>query len=185
MKSKISPHHREELGRLPGPFAKRGSATEDRTDFRRRVSARSDVSGSQGAEQIEFAGVPFRRRFQRFEQFQAFRKVTDRLDMGEAVPGSQPRLQAIPDCLLHDPRFDEVLREQFRLGLNQMCEPRFHDLSNLLMKSAARWRVDRTSQRLFEQRVLKNVHACWRLTFDNEEAGGYQLSQLGPQRLLV
>ena len=39
MKREISPHHREELRRLPHPLAKRAGAIENRADFRRRIPA--------------------------------------------------------------------------------------------------------------------------------------------------
>ena len=66
-----------------------------------------------------------------------------------------------------------------------MRKPRFYHLGDLLMKSPALRLVDRTVQRFLEQRVLKEVSACWRLTFDVEDAGRHQLCQLGPQRLFV
>jgi hypothetical protein len=39
MEREISPHHREELRRLPDPLAQRASATENRAYFRRRIPA--------------------------------------------------------------------------------------------------------------------------------------------------
>ena len=77
--------------------------------------------------------------------------------MGEPVSRPQPRPQAIPDRLLDDPGFGEMLREQFRLRLHQVRKPRFHHLGDLLMKSPALRLVDRTVQRFLEQRMLKEV----------------------------
>src|SRR6516162_10350721 len=71
------------------------------------------------------------------------------------------------------------------MSLSQVCESRFDDFGDLQVKSAASRRVDRTLQRLLEQRVLKDVNTCWGLTFCKEEARRHQLCQLASECLFV
>ena len=68
MKREITPHHREELRLLAHPLAQSAGAMEYRTDFRRRIPARSDVSSAERTEQLQLAGITLGRRFQRFKQ---------------------------------------------------------------------------------------------------------------------
>ena len=171
--------------RWAGALAQLACSAENGTDLRCGITARSNVGGTQRAQQLQLLPIALCGFGQCREKSQAPIEVTDRLDFRGSFPRPHARLEPVADRPLGQAGLREVVRDQLRRRLDRLRGSRLQNFGDPPVEVLSLLLDQRVVQGLFEQGVLEDVSASGRAALGIQDVGLDQLAQLVLEKRLV